>query len=132
YSLDNVAYTDVALGYSSPGAADSPPSWETVERSTTIEDLEVGPGDFFYVRFSSDDVGGSGSRDEIGVDNITLTATTSGPAVPTVSFASPNSQTVTEGTDTQVEIAVQIANAGAESVSVDVVLVGGTADEGDF
>ena len=133
YSLDDEAYTPVAeLDYTSPIAADAPVNWETVERSTTIEDLEVGPGDFIYVRFSSDDAGGSGSRDEIGVDNITLTANTSGPAVPAVSFASPNSQTVTEGTDTQVEIAVQIANAGAESVSVDVVLVGGTADEGDF
>ena len=58
--------------------------------------------------------------------------TIGGPLPPIVSFVSPNSQTVTEGTDTQVEIAVQITNAGSEEVSVDVVLTGGTADPGDF
>jgi len=52
------------------------------------------------------------------------------PTAPTVSFAAPNSQTVTEGTDTSFGIDVQITNAGNNAIDVDVVLTAG--DAADF
>lgn len=75
WSLDDVTYTSVpALDYATPLAADTPANWVLVNRMATI-DLSaspVGNGGFIYLRFSSDDNGGSGSRDEIGLDNLVV------------------------------------------------------------
>jgi hypothetical protein len=42
--------------------------------STTISGLAVAPGGYLYLRWSSDDAGGSGSRDECGLDDVQLSA----------------------------------------------------------
>lgn len=81
HSADNTTYTAVpALNYTSDAAIDalglvlvgggSGPS-----RTTTITGLNIAPGAFYYIRWSGADVGGSGSRDEFGLDDITATAT---------------------------------------------------------
>lgn len=80
YSSDNSTYTSVsALDYTSTAAADASPAWVQVStspsRSTTITGLTIAPGGYFYIRWSSADVGGSGSRDEFGLDDIGVTAT---------------------------------------------------------
>lgn len=78
YSTNDVIYTAVpALNFSSQEALDPPSGWLAYPRSTTL-DLSLTPvasGAFFYLRFSSDDVSGSGDRDEIGFDHLTVTAT---------------------------------------------------------
>ena len=79
YSADDVSYTAVtALDYTSPEAADAN-GWIVVpgapSRSTSITGLNVLPGAYFYIRWSGDDVSGSGSRDEFGLDDISLSAT---------------------------------------------------------
>lgn len=80
HSTDDVTYTPVAaLDYSSPAVADAL-GWVIVgsapSRSTSITGLNIAPGAYFYIRWSGDDVvGGSGSRDEFGLDDISLTAT---------------------------------------------------------
>ncbi|MCB0708959.1 MAG: hypothetical protein KDC15_06165, partial [Chitinophagaceae bacterium] len=71
YSADDVSYTAVpALDYTSPAAADGL-GWVVVpgtpSRSTTITGINVLPGAYFYIRWSGDDVSGSGSRDEFGL-----------------------------------------------------------------
>lgn len=78
YSSDNLTYTSVgALDYTSPAAADAS-GWVLVgtapSRSTTIP-VTIAPGDFFYIRWSGADAGGSGSRDEFGLDDINISAT---------------------------------------------------------
>jgi hypothetical protein len=80
YSTNDVMYTAVpALNFSSMEAADAPPilTWLERSRSTTL-DLSLTPvasGGFFYLRFSSDDVSGTGDRDEIGINHLIVTAT---------------------------------------------------------
>lgn len=90
HSSDNVTYTSVpALDYSSAAASDGL-GWILVgtapSRSTVITGLNVTPGSYFYLRWTGNDVTGSGSRDEFGLDDINVTAT----------FALPN--TITTGT----------------------------------
>ncbi len=78
YSADDITYTPVAaLDYTTPELADGA-GWVAVgtapSRSTTITGLNVSPGSYYYVRWSSADVSGSGFRDEIGLDNINMVA----------------------------------------------------------
>jgi hypothetical protein len=74
YSIDDVNYTAVpALDLITPAAADVSPAWTSAARSIRVADLAIPPGAFFYIRFSSADVSGSLSRDEIGVDKVTVT-----------------------------------------------------------
>ncbi len=43
-------------------------------RNLTITGLSIAPGAFYYLRWSSEDISGSGSRDEFGIDNILVVA----------------------------------------------------------
>ncbi len=74
YSLDDENYNQVpALDYTTPEALDEAPVWVKIERSATLLGLNFEPGNFIYLQWNSDDVGGSGSRDEFGLTNISLT-----------------------------------------------------------
>jgi len=76
YSSDNSTYTSVpALDYTSTAAGDGSPSWTTVTRNTTISSLSITSGSYYYLKWDGDDVSGSGSRDEFGIDDIAITAT---------------------------------------------------------
>lgn len=71
YSNDNATFTAVAaLDYTSPAAADAL-GFVTIPRTTTIT-TTVADGAYLYLQFSSDDVSGSGSRDEFGLDNLVV------------------------------------------------------------
>lgn len=73
YSTDNINYTAVgALDYASPEAADGSPAWASVPRSTSLP-LIVPAGGYFYLRWTSGDVSGAGSRDEFALDDIEIT-----------------------------------------------------------
>lgn len=58
------------LNFVSTEAAASSPVWEVHPRNTKITNLEIFEGEFFYFRWTSEDVSGSGSRDELAIDNI--------------------------------------------------------------
>jgi uncharacterized protein len=73
YSLDNTAFTPVpALDFASPAAADAL-GFQRTDQSILLSGLNIGSGDYFYLRWSGADVGGSGNRDEFALDNIALT-----------------------------------------------------------
>ena len=73
YSSDNSSFTNVAsLNTTTPAAKDGSPSWVSSDKSAAIYGLSVADGASLYLRWSSDDVSGSGSRDEIAVDDIVL------------------------------------------------------------
>lgn len=79
YSSDNITFTpEPSLNYTSTAAVDSF-GWTLVgtspSRSTSIIGINVPPGGSFYIRWISSDVGGTGARDEFGLDDITCTAT---------------------------------------------------------
>lgn len=78
HSSDNSTYTSVGgLDYTSPTTAAG--SWALVgsspSRTTTITGLNIAPTEYYFIRWSSADVGGGGSRDELGLDDIIATAT---------------------------------------------------------
>ncbi len=74
-SSDNSSYNAVSSStINTTEAASGAPAWVKSSVSKTITGLTWNNGDFFYVRFQFDDNSGSGSRDEIALDNITFTA----------------------------------------------------------
>lgn len=77
FSVDDGSYTSLpSLNYTSPELADAPLPLGFIQnqRSITISGLSIPNGQSFYFRWLSDDVVGSGSRDEFALDNISLTA----------------------------------------------------------
>lgn len=93
YSYDNTTFFDVpSLDYVSPEGMDG--MTYTNPRSTNITGLSIGNGDYFYIRWTSADVSGSGSRDEFGLDDISVEAPT---VVPTPSvYFNTSAMTVAE------------------------------------
>ena len=63
------------LDFTTPAAADPSPAWVVTPRVTTIAGIALQDGDPLYLRWTTDDSSGSGSRDELGVDNVVVTAT---------------------------------------------------------
>ena len=66
-----------SLNYFSPAAADAAGLVHiggAPSRDLTISGLAIAPGAYYYLRWSSEDVSGSGSRDEFGIDNIMISA----------------------------------------------------------
>lgn len=81
YSGDDVTYTPLpALDHFTAEPADASPEFVKVggpgpSRSVTIAPVSVGPnGGQIFLRWESDDFSGTGSRDEIALDNISVTA----------------------------------------------------------
>lgn len=73
WSVDDVNYTTVPiLDYASPAAADPSPSWTTETRSTTLTGLNLANNAYLYLKWTGDDVSGSGNRDEFGLDDVVI------------------------------------------------------------
>ncbi len=80
---DDMSYTPaVALNFTSDLAGDTSPGWLSFNRMITINGLNIANGAFYYLRWTTADVLGSGSRDELGIDNITVNANSSVAACP--------------------------------------------------
>jgi hypothetical protein len=76
YSEDNITYSPVtALNYNSPATADFLGIVNTGLKFCSII-LTIDPGEYAYLRWTSDDVSGTGSRDEFYIDEIIITAPT--------------------------------------------------------
>ncbi len=72
YSTNDTTYTALpALNFTSTAASDAM-GFQSVTRITNITGLTVASGSFFYIRWTGEDVGGSGSRDEFAIDNIVI------------------------------------------------------------
>jgi predicted extracellular nuclease len=70
YSLDGTSYVPVAAAnFTTPEVADSL-GWQSVARSFSLTGFSVDPAALFYLKWTGDDVSGSGSRDEYGIDNV--------------------------------------------------------------
>ena len=75
WSTNNSNFTDVSsTSYNSPSSANSS-SWVSNSFSTTLSNISVAANQYIYFRWSSADVSGSGSRDELALDNIQITTT---------------------------------------------------------
>jgi len=92
YSTDDTSYTSVsALDYTSPAAADSPASWNSVNRVTTLTSINLADGAFLYLKWTGNDVSGGGSRDEFALDDIEVR--NGGPTAITLSSLSAHAAT---------------------------------------
>lgn len=69
YSTDNATFMSVSSLDFASDAASNTDGFTSVPRSTTIN-TTVANGNYLYIRFSGNDISGSGSRDEFGLDNI--------------------------------------------------------------
>ena len=73
YSEDGTSFTSISnLDFTTPELPDSS-GWQSVDRFTTIDNLSIATDEFFFLKWTGDDVSGSGSRDEYGIDNIQVT-----------------------------------------------------------
>jgi len=63
---------DSSLNYLSPGAADAL-GWVANARSIVLTGLAIADNGIYFLRWSSDDRGGAGARDEFALDNISVT-----------------------------------------------------------
>jgi hypothetical protein len=84
HSLDNVVFQDEPLlDYASPETADAL-EWVSIglspSRSIIITGLNIAPGAFYYLRWSSEELSGTGNSDEFGLDDIRVSATYGAPA----------------------------------------------------
>ena len=71
WSLDDTTYTAVAsLDYTTPGTKDATPTWTSVSRSTTLTGVNLPAGGFLYLKWTGDDVSGSGARDQYAIDDV--------------------------------------------------------------
>jgi hypothetical protein len=74
HSSDNIGYTqEPILDYTSKEAADGVPMWTPDFRSITVVlSSPLADGSFYFLKWNSDDVAGSGSRDQLALDNIDI------------------------------------------------------------
>ena len=84
HSPDNVTFEqEPLLNYVSPDVADTF-QWVAVDvnpsRNIFINGINIAPGAFYYIRWTCEDVSGTGARDEFGLDDIILTASYGAPA----------------------------------------------------
>jgi len=80
YSEDHSSYTDVSgVNLVTPGSPESTPTWSASQKTTTISNINIPVGGDFYLRWTSNDVSGSGSRDEIALDDIIIEPALSAP-----------------------------------------------------
>ncbi|MEM1333937.1 MAG: lamin tail domain-containing protein, partial [Actinomycetota bacterium] len=88
YSTNDVSYTAVAaLDFTSPEAPDIL-GWMNEDRSATLTGLSLAPGANLYLQWQGDDVSGSGSRDEFGIDDIAVSVAVAEEDCPTDLFIS--------------------------------------------
>ena len=94
YSTDDSTYTPVpSEDFTTPEAADGSPAWAVDAHSFTLSGLSIPDNGLFYIQWQGDDVSGGGSRDEYGIDNITVTSLDP-TAVSLQSFTSNNNTTI--------------------------------------
>ncbi len=75
HSADDSGYMAVgSLDFASSEAADTLPSWSGTTLTATLTGLNIANGASYYLQWTGDDAGGSGSRDEFSLDNINIEA----------------------------------------------------------
>lgn len=123
YSTDGTNFITVpAAAFTTPGALVAGATFTYQNETLSLGGLSVANGDAIYFRWTHASSAGSGSRDEFGIDNVTVSTTggATGPLV-TVSDVSVNEAA---GTMT---FTITRANAAAGAFTVDYATADGTA-----
>lgn len=73
YSSDNITFFTLnSLIATTTEVADGSPAWSTEGRTISITGLNISNGTTYYLAWEGGEVGGSGSRDEFGIDDIVV------------------------------------------------------------
>ncbi|MEA5618814.1 ExeM/NucH family extracellular endonuclease [Cronbergia sp. UHCC 0137] len=130
YSTDDTSYITVAaLNFTTPETIDTI-GFQSVSRSTTITGLDIATGANFYLQWQSDDVGGSGSRDEYGIDNVAVT-TGIASVTPTVNL-SVSANTGSEAGQTVITVTATASSTVSGDQTVDLAVTGTGITAGDY
>lgn len=125
-SYDNVTYSPVAdLDYATPEMFDFTPY--VIYRSTSITGLSFTDGSVLYLSWTGNDISGTGTRDEIALDDIAITAIAGAPT-PLATF-SPAGDIADEG-DGFVTAHIMMTESTDCLLNI-AVGAGGTADAAD-
>jgi hypothetical protein len=76
HSADNTVFTPGLPEFdivSPDTASPAPVAWQATSRSLALTGLTLADGADYYLRWGGDDVGGSGSRDELALSGVRLT-----------------------------------------------------------
>lgn len=134
-SLDNSLYIPVpAFTYTTPVTADALGWVLAFSPTTSVPALNIAPGSSYYIRATVSDAAGAGSRDEIGFDNLSVSATFAPVATPNIGFVAPNSLTIEGNASTQnvtIPVSIDMNPAGPVVVNVNV-LGSSTANGADY
>ncbi|WP_161792440.1 Calx-beta domain-containing protein [Croceibacterium mercuriale] len=135
-SADGSSWSRVStFDYVSPEAADGLGVQAFARAGTVTLGSTVATGATFFLRFAGDDVGGSGSRDEFGLDNIVVTtAAGGGTPEPVPGTLAIGNATVAEGDSGTAAISFTVTRSGGSDGAVSAAwAVGfGSADAADF
>lgn len=75
YSEDTITYTRVqSVDFATYELGNVNPYWDSIVMNTQITNLTIPDNGFFFLKWVSNDSLGVGTRDEMGLDNITITA----------------------------------------------------------
>ena len=119
-----------ALSFVTPTTADAL-GWKTTDLATQAFTVPVNTNDYIFLRFSiGDNGGGSGSRDEIGFDNINISGITAAPAA-TLSI-SPATLSLNEGDAGVTPFAFSVTRSDATPGDATVSVTLGTAAGSGF
>jgi Ca2+-binding RTX toxin-like protein len=99
YAIGSGSFSAISsLDFTTPETADSSPVFVTTTKSITLENPTFLANETLFLRFKSNDVSGSGSRDEIGLDNLVVESV---PSTPGIAIVESNATTiVSESGDT--------------------------------
>ena len=82
FSVGDESSYSVSLTFASDETADATPTWNGNTQSTTLTSLGWAAGAFMFLEWRSVDFSGSGSRDELALDNININSQAAGIAEP--------------------------------------------------
>lgn len=114
------------LSFSTPQALATGAGFTLQALNAATISATVNPGDYIFLRWSIGDLAGSGSRDEVGFDNISITAGGAAP-LPTIGV-SPGSVSLAEGNSGSTAFAYTITRSDTApgDASVSITITGGT------
>jgi hypothetical protein len=118
HSSDNSSYTsESSLDLASTEAADGAPAWVKTDKSISLSGLTVANSADYYIRWSSDDVAGSGSRDEFAIDDIAITPTLEAAGAPTKFVVTEINSGSSPSTDTGFDVVVELQDNNSNPVA---------------
>lgn len=121
-SNDGTYINEASVDFATPGSADGTPTWVSTLKSLTLTGLNISSGANYYLQWQMGENSGSGSRDKLAIDNVTVTAIS--PIEVNFVSATYNNN---EGDGTMdLEFSISDVPSGSD-VTVDLAAIGGTA-----